>query len=142
MSKIHQIFYVSNAAKTVSSATVDEILKVAREFNNSNNITGVLMFKGGIFLQLLEGDKDKVEALYKKIESDPRHENVIQLFTNDADERIYPDWSMGYRKLEELDVKFVNEILSWNKLIAASKDLDHHLILHLLERFKSRAQKS
>lgn len=50
--------------------------------------------------------------------------------------RLFEHWSMSYRELSELDVKVINEILSWNKLINAEKDMDNSSILYMLERFK------
>ncbi len=44
---------------------------------------------------------------------------------------------MGYHQVSDLDVKMVNEFLSWNKLISAAKDLDNQIILHMLGRFKN-----
>ena len=135
---VHQLFYVSSAAGFVTEITIDEILEKARDFNEKNGITGVLLFRAGIFLQLLEGEQDIIQALFNLIEKDKRHENVVKLFDTDGNQRLFEDWSMGYRKVEDLDVKFVNEILSWNKLIEASPGLDNKLILEVLSRFKTK----
>lgn len=135
---VHQLFYVSSAAAGITDQQIDQILNKSHEYNPKHQITGVLLFRGGIFLQLLEGAQADVEALFAKIKKDTRHANIISLFGVSNNERIYSDWSMAYRKLEDIDIKFVNEILSWNKLINASRELDNHLILHMLSRFKSR----
>lgn len=140
---MYQLCYVSSATDKLNGEPgIKAILEEAHQFNSKNNITGVLMFRGGIFLQLLEGDEELVLPLYKKIEKDLRHSNLICLFKINSNEaRIFGDWSMAYKSLDDLDIKFVNEILSWNKLISASKEVDNHLILHLLSRFKSRIGK-
>ena len=65
------------------------------------------------------------------------HNNVTRLFDNEIEERILPDWSMGFREVSELDLKMVNEILSWNRLISASRTIDKQLIMYMLERFKT-----
>lgn len=136
---IHQVFYVSNANEHLTGdQDIQKIVAAAREYNPKNQITGVLMFRGGIFLQLIEGAQDKVEALFKKINEDPRHSNVILLFERETDERMFPDWSMGYKKLGDLDIRFVNEILSWSRLVSAAKTIDRDLILYFLTRFKER----
>jgi hypothetical protein len=137
---IHQLLYVSAASEKIDEPEIDRILALSRKNNPAQEITGVLLFRGGIFLQLLEGEKNKVEQLFAKIEKDPRHNHIIRVLEVDSNERIYTDWSMAYRKLEDIDVKFVNQILSWNKLISATKDLDNHLILQMLTQFKERVR--
>lgn len=136
MEKIHQIFYVSKIAEGSNSSIIEQILGHSKKNNPTKGITGVLMFRAGIFLQLLEGPEQEVTSLFKKIEKDPRHHHVIELF-HGKNSRIFNEWSMGYRELTDLDVKMINEILSWNKLINAAKDIDNNLILHMLERFKN-----
>ncbi len=122
--KIFQTLYVSRANKENDSNSVDSIVSAARDYNSKNNITGILLFRAVVFLQLLEGEKSKVEPLLKKIEKDPRHSNVIRIFEIEENPRIFSDWAMGYHQVSDLDVKMVNEFLTWNKLISAAKDLE------------------
>lgn len=139
---VQQLFYVSN---NISAANqIESILLKSRTNNIQAQITGVLLYRGGLFLQLLEGEKEAVEALYKKIEKDPRHGNVIQLFSVANNERLFKDWSMAFNEISNIDLKMINEILSWNKLLKADKDIDNLLILQMLDRFKQKilAQKS
>jgi len=134
---IYKLFYVSNASDMFKGKDdIDKILTVAHSFNAEKNITGILLYHSGIFLQLLEGEKSDVDALYEKISLDSRHKNVIKLFSIEDKNRIFKDWSMAYRDITELDIKMVNEILSWNKLVSAARDIDNNLIIHILERFK------
>jgi hypothetical protein len=46
-----------------------------------------------------------VGALYKKIEKDPRHKNIIRFFEVDQPERIFNDWSMGHKESGNLEYK-------------------------------------
>lgn len=133
---VYQVSYVSSAAKSVGEADIKDIIAHSRKMNPVRGITGVLLYRGGIFLQLLEGDQAEVSKIYEKIEKDPRHTNVIKLFEEIKNPRIYSDWSMAYKELTDLDLKLVNEILSWNSLISAAKTIDNHLILHLFSKFK------
>jgi hypothetical protein len=134
---VYQIFYVSSSKLNSDiESDLSEIVSKARFSNQKNSVTGVLLFRGGIFLQLIEGEKKDVENLYRKIEKDPRHSNLIILFQQESQDRVFPNWDMGLKLVTDLDMKMVNEILSWNKLISASKEIDQHLILHMLKRFK------
>lgn len=132
---IHQIFYVSKAKPQITEEEIESILSTAKNFNKTKNISGALLFRGGMFLQLLEGDRTEVEALYAKIEKDPRHTHVIKFFGLTGSKRLFSEWSMAYKSLDDLDFKLITEVLSWNKLIAGSDEIDNKLILKMMSRF-------
>ncbi len=135
---VYQLFYVSTAKVGFEQTDIDAILKKARMFNPSQQLTGVLLFRGGIFLQLLEGDKEKVHALYKKIKRDPRHRNVFTIFENTAQKRIFRDWSMGFCEIGPIELKMVNEVIGWKRLVRG-KDIEPNTILDLLKEFETKA---
>jgi hypothetical protein len=133
----YQVLYVSKAKKEIDEQSIKEIVDQATTHNSKTGITGILLFRGGIFLQLLEGEKSKVDFLYKKISNDSRHEQVTQIFCLEKNEPLFENWSMGYHEVSDIDVSMINEFLSWNKLISAAKDLDNNIILYILNRFKN-----
>jgi hypothetical protein len=134
---IFQLVYVSAATQNQNyDKMINEILSVAIKFNLKNNITGVLLYRGGIFLQLLEGDEKNVKNLFSKIQKDPRHNNVITLIENTSNSRLFDKWSMAYRELSDWDLKMVSNILSWTKIINKSPEINNELILKILSNFK------
>jgi hypothetical protein len=136
---VHQLFYVSSAnSDNVTDAMVNEIIKKALVNNLALDITGILLFKKGMFAQLLEGPKANVEALFDKIQKDKRHSNIINFFKIDGNERIFPKWRMGFKEIGDLELKMINEILSWNKLISQAEKIDNNLILTMLKRFQDK----
>jgi hypothetical protein len=139
---MRQIFYASSARKDMTRVGIEALLERARAHNTRVGITGILLYKGGIFLQLIEGPDAEITALFKRIQLDPRHDHVIQILNLTHRQRIFNEWTMAYRELSELDIHMVNEILSWNKLISAAKEIDNHLILHMLERFRSQLDRA
>ena len=62
--------------------------------NRELSIGGVLSFDGLQFLQILEGDRKSVEALYGRIGADPRHHGVVCLRTTLTDVRHFDYWGM------------------------------------------------
>ena len=78
------------------------ILADSRRNNLSNEITGILLYSEGVFMQALEGKEDLVMELYKKIEQDPRHKNMIMLISDDIKERTFPEWSMAFLPLDQI----------------------------------------
>ena len=101
---IYKLLYCSQESFKYTNKylqTLDDILKVSRENNSKNNITGVLIYSNGDLLQLLEGDEDKVTNLYSKIAVDSRHTNIKILMKGESEDRNFPDWFMGFKLLED-----------------------------------------
>jgi hypothetical protein len=61
------------ASGYVSKKIVDDILQTARKANSLLGISGLLLYRMGHFVQLLEGDEEAVLKLYQKIQLDSRH---------------------------------------------------------------------
>ena len=91
-----RLIYVSTISENTAQAPLDDILKVARDKNTKNNLTGMLCFTRKYFLQCLEGSRTKVNETYNKILKDNRHDNLIILDYSEIKEREFSDWSMGY----------------------------------------------
>ncbi len=136
MKNIFKLIYISSSSKSINEQGIEDIVNRSKLNNPKHNISGALLYRSGFFLQLLEGDKEDVKALFTKIKKDPRHENIISLLEMFDEHRIFPDWSMAYREMSELDLKMVNEILSWTKLINRSPQIDNQLVIEILNRFK------
>ena len=82
---------------------LDEILKTARDNNHQRNITGMLLFHEGSFIQVLEGNAEEVEALYEMISQDPRHKDANVVLKTEVEERAFDQWSMGYKRASTID---------------------------------------
>jgi acylphosphatase len=93
---LQQIIYTSAAVKDLNEVMLARILLSARKRNASLGITGMLLYDDGSFLQVLEGDKSKVESLLERIAEDPRHCRVMVLLERSIDSRQFQDWSMGF----------------------------------------------
>ena len=119
-----QMAYLSFATRELkldADNEIDKILKVARAHNKQKGITGQLVYRGGIFLQLLEGDEESVATLLGRILLDnSRHENIRVLFKQPMVKRVFPGWNMAYRKLDNVAMDLVNSIVPWQNLIDLS----------------------
>ncbi|MCH2001543.1 MULTISPECIES: AnBLUF65 family BLUF photoreceptors [Acinetobacter] len=73
-----------------------DILTEARDFNDLNEICGVLYYADNAFFQCLEGEQEVVEQLFEKIQKDERHYNVKWLCTYSIDQNAFQRWSMKY----------------------------------------------
>lgn len=101
---IHRLVYVSAATRPFSRPDLLDLLSRAREKNQRLGITGMLLYRDGDFLQLLEGERAAVKALFETIEKDPRHGGTIVVAEEDTDARVFDGWSMGFRELSDPDV--------------------------------------
>jgi len=70
------------------------ILTVARRNNPRHDITGALICRHDLYLQLIEGPAASIEALYARISVDDRHTDVQLLLTEDVSARMFPTWAM------------------------------------------------
>jgi len=70
------------------------ILSAARRNNPREGITGALVCRHDLYLQLIEGPADAIDALYARICVDDRHANVELLLSEDMGERLFPNWAM------------------------------------------------
>ncbi len=74
--------------------TLDDILFAARRNNRRDGITGALVCRADLFLQLLEGPREKVSATFGRILRDDRHLEVALIWAGDATARLFPQWDM------------------------------------------------
>lgn len=90
-----RLLYVSQPVGPITTAVTSSILALSSQFNRQENITGVLCQGSGLYMQVLEGARSKVNHLYGKILSDQRHERVELLSLEDIEERQFGQWSMS-----------------------------------------------
>ena len=94
------LLYVSSSIKQLSDEELLEILQISRENNSSNDISGLLLYKGGNFMQVLEGPDEAVMSLYEKIALDPRHKGVSIILKEQIQKRQFPSWEMAFTNLD------------------------------------------
>lgn len=70
------------------------ILVQARRNNQRDDITGALICRQDLYLQLIEGPEAAIDAVYAKITADHRHDSVHLLLADTVEERMFPEWAM------------------------------------------------
>lgn len=99
------LIYVSTSVKMMKDDELLDILKVSRENNETGNVTGMLLYKGGNFMQVLEGPDDAVNAVFEKIKKDPRHKDVSVISREQIQVRQFPSWEMAFQNLDNPAIK-------------------------------------
>lgn len=98
-----RLMYASRAASPVDPEELSAILRQSKTRNPEAGITGVLCWSGGHFIQVLEGGRAAINALYNRIAADPRHTDVTLLTYEEIAERRFAGWSMGQVNLTRLN---------------------------------------
>ena len=104
---LHQLVYVSSATELLERAQLDEILAVSRRNNAARGVTGMLLYKDGNLMQVLEGEPDVVRETYERIGRDPRHRGLLVLLDDAVEERSFDEWTMAFRDLDAADAQAV-----------------------------------
>lgn len=93
---MYQLIYKSAASEPCSPTALTALLTTARLRNHLYDISGILLYHAGSFLQVLEGPQSGLEMIYRSIERDPRHVNTTLLFKQPVLRREFSGWSMGF----------------------------------------------
>jgi hypothetical protein len=75
---------------------VADILLVSRRNNAESEVTGALLATDRNFAQVLEGEREAVEAVYERIVRDPRHKDIVLTLYELIEARRFPSWAMAY----------------------------------------------
>ncbi|MEM7690379.1 MAG: BLUF domain-containing protein [Pseudomonadota bacterium] len=90
---ISQYLYISTAP-SLSREDIDAILAASQRNNPAHGVTGLLLYNGRNFLQLLEGEESNLVSLMLKISHDPRHTGISMIDRKMVEERVCPNWAM------------------------------------------------
>lgn len=91
--------YVSSASEPFSARHLRALLQKCVSNNRPRDVTGMLLYKDGNFMQVLEGEEKVVRAVHNVIAADPRHRGLMTLLQGSTPGRQFPDWSMGFKDL-------------------------------------------
>ena len=91
---LHEIFYISQSFAQPEELT--RIVEASLRNNLRRGVTGMLIFSGGHFAQILEGGRDEVLQTMAAIEADPRHRQVRRLMDGGVQQRAFGQFSMAW----------------------------------------------
>lgn len=94
------LLYISKAMQPMDRAQLEAIRKISSVRNRELDITGVLFYSAGHFVQLLEGDMDHIHRRFERIADDTRHNDVRLLVLRPSEKRVFAKWEMGLLDLD------------------------------------------
>ena len=144
MSELFAVVYSSQAV-----GDLDKFEKMAREIeaqslenNQEVGISGLLLFRDGLFLQWLEGRQSDVEKLMSRIAKDSRHNSIHRIFEGNVAKRKYPNWSMKAVQSSKVERDilqgFLGELNMSDGRKTAVDDVAAQQILEIFEAYNSR----
>jgi hypothetical protein len=126
------ITYVSKVIARKNGAVVPvglaDIFSAARKKNAELQITGLLSYRGGHYIQVLEGDDSIVDQLFSKIRLDPRHEQIVVLFDFKITQRCFPDWDMKLVGSVNKDASFLKFMAQNSEKIPTLNNMQRQLV--------------
>lgn len=93
----YYLMYVSYAVEPFTDKKLTDLLKVSLSNNVKSDVTGMLLYIDGKFIQVLEGGKEAVNGLFEKIRQDPRHKKVNVIIEGKSEKRNFRDWHMSFK---------------------------------------------
>ena len=91
---LKSLTYTSLAKLDLEAADLEAIHRIARELNALDGVTGLLVFNGTHFLQIIEGAPNAIDDLVERLRGDPRHSGLEIRDEHMAAQRDFPGWSM------------------------------------------------
>jgi hypothetical protein len=107
---LHHLVYLSRATSPLGVEALQALLQKARAFNHAHRITGLLLYSDGpdgtpgMFFQILEGPEATIRSLVSSIRLDERNTDLHVLVDGPAEQRMFPDWAMGFTALVPPDM--------------------------------------
>lgn len=138
-----QLTYLSTPTRPFNNEDLMNILEKARLNNASLGISGMLLYTGEGFVQVLEGEENAVDNLVKIIKNDPRHKDFRIIERKKIDTRDYAEWTMGFKRVEKDDLRSVpglNKFFETNLDGSVNADKSD-LINKLTNHFRKEAKK-
>ncbi|MCA8974921.1 MAG: BLUF domain-containing protein [Planctomycetes bacterium] len=106
-----QLIYASASNVEFAEAELIELLQKSRRKNVQVDISGVLLYHAGAFVQVIEGPPAEVERLFASIKTDARHGDITLLDRRRVEERSFADWAMGFVRPTKADFERVDGLL-------------------------------
>lgn len=106
------LVYISTSKKLIGDDELLDLLQTARIKNFAHNVTGMLLYSEGTFIQALEGETEDLYKIYNAIQLDSRHRNIVLMITGMVEERIFPKWSMAFASVNAGVLKNVEGFLN------------------------------
>jgi hypothetical protein len=92
----HCIIYISEATADFSEPALLTLLQQARREHQQAHFTGLLLYRDGRFLQILEGPEKPLREFFNRVAADPRHGKLEKLADGPKPRPDFQQWHMSF----------------------------------------------
>jgi hypothetical protein len=133
---MYHLVYISYAEHPFSDLELVELLQKARGNNKQQRITGILLYAQQRFIQVLEGEEGDVRDLFERIAGDERHRKVTVVLEGSHTQRMFDNWSMGFKSLTDFQFRDLSGFTSVEEFLQQQQITDDsHSVLIFLQLF-------
>jgi hypothetical protein len=95
------LIYVSSAVRLMDNVELLKLHQISQKNNKNSEITGMLLYQEGNFMQIIEGEEEHVLELFIKISTDKRHKDIYKIMSGPINKRNFDNWSMGFCNMND-----------------------------------------
>ena len=88
---IKHLSYVSTQSYVLRDNDLERLLNESRSNNTKAEITGILIHLDGNFIQFLEGPEENIDSVFRSIQEDSRHHDIMILSQGESSERCFTE---------------------------------------------------
>jgi hypothetical protein len=103
MKSLISLIYASRSTESFHEHEIPDLLQQVRIANAKQEITGMLLYICGSFLQVLEGQPEMVDAVFSRIQRDQRHAQLRLIARESIPERAFEGWTMMHKTLDPIE---------------------------------------
>ena len=92
---LYSICFISNSVRLLQDDELEAFLAISKVHNLVRNITGILLYNEGTFLEVMEGKYVDISVLISKIQRDPRHNNITVMIDQEISNRLFDSFQTG-----------------------------------------------
>ena len=129
---LKSLTYTSFAGLDLQARDLEEIHRTARNANALEGITGLLIFNGTHFLQIIEGAPQAIDELVERLRRAPRHSGLEVRDERMVERRSFPDWSMELVRVSAAYFEAKETVL--NQLPTATAPAVRDCVLRMTEK--------
>lgn len=141
---LYRLAYASLVNKKLDKTDLRHILSRSINNNGRENVGGALLFNSGVFLQLLEGSRASVNATFRRIVCDTRHERIEVLGFAPVKERLFTSWAMALIEDNEATKRIMLKHCGADKPVPDRLDLQSacEMVLEMLKPIEQRRRQA
>jgi hypothetical protein len=105
---LYSFVYASSATRLLTDQELEVLLAEARASNRAHQITGMLLYCEGNFIQALEGTQPALDTVLARIRASRRHSGLLKLYHEPIAQREFGDWDMAFRRIDRVEFEKLN----------------------------------